>query len=54
MQDHQNSKIYKIGGTTIYVVAPKITEEERIERLEEIKSQIRLLWLNKNKSDPVS
>lgn len=45
MQDHQSSKVYQIGGTTIYVVAPQITDEEKLERLEEIKKQIWLLWM---------
>lgn len=46
MQDHQYSNVYQIGGTTIYVVAPQITDEERKERLEEIKRQIWLIWMN--------
>jgi hypothetical protein len=45
MQDHQFSEIYQIGGTTIYVVAPQITDEVRIERLEEIKRQIWFIWM---------
>jgi hypothetical protein len=51
MQDHQYSKVYQIGGTTIYIVAPQITDEERLERLEEIKRQIWLIWQHM-KSDP--
>lgn len=51
MQDHQYSKVYQIGETTIYIVAPQITDEERLERLEEIKRQIWLIWQHM-KSDP--
>jgi ribosome recycling factor len=51
MQDHQYSKVYQIGGTTIYIVAPQITEEERMERLKEIKHQIWLIWLNMSQRD---
>lgn len=36
---------YKIGGTTIYVVAPQITEDEREKRLEDVKSIIRRIWI---------
>ncbi|SDZ00126.1 hypothetical protein SAMN05444416_11185 [Thermoactinomyces sp. DSM 45892] len=37
---------YKIGNTTIHVVAPKITEEEKQRRLEEIKCTIISLHTN--------
>ncbi|WP_156877700.1 hypothetical protein [Shimazuella kribbensis] len=47
MQDPQFSKVYEVGGTTIYVVGPQITEEERIERLEDIKRQIWFIWMNR-------
>lgn len=37
----------KIAGTTIHIIAPKITEEEKGQRLDEINNVIRTLW-NKN------
>lgn len=41
---------YHIGNTTIHIVAPKITEEERQKRLEEIKQLIiQLKWSNESK-----
>jgi hypothetical protein len=46
VQDHQYNNVYQIGGTTIYVVAPQVTDEERVERLEEIKRQIWFIWMN--------
>ncbi|EGK12470.1 hypothetical protein HMPREF9374_1537 [Desmospora sp. 8437] len=36
---------YQIGGTTIHVVAPNITDEERRRRLEGIKRIIRRIWI---------
>ncbi|MDQ0417064.1 hypothetical protein J2Z48_001236 [Croceifilum oryzae] len=37
---------YSIGNTTIHVIAPKITEEERLARLEDIKKLIIQLRLS--------
>ncbi|GGA37374.1 hypothetical protein GCM10007416_07850 [Kroppenstedtia guangzhouensis] len=36
---------YQIGETTVHIVAPDITEEEREKRLEEIKRIIRRIWM---------
>ena len=42
--EQQYDAMYKIGGTTVYIVAPKLTDEERERRLEEIKQIIIRLW----------
>ncbi|WP_177239776.1 hypothetical protein [Thermoactinomyces sp. DSM 45891] len=45
MQEDERSDVtYKIGKTTIHLVPPKITEEERSIRIEELKSLILRLW----------
>jgi hypothetical protein len=44
-EDHQYSVVYQIGGTIVCVVSPKITEEERLERLKEIQHQIWIIWI---------
>ncbi|MCS1350277.1 hypothetical protein [Mechercharimyces sp. CAU 1602] len=36
----------QVGGTTINIIAPKITEEERVERLDEVQRVIWRLWLD--------
>ncbi|SMO63805.1 hypothetical protein [Melghirimyces algeriensis] len=36
---------YQIGNTTIHIVAPDLTEEERQRRLEEVKKVIWSLWV---------
>ncbi|PTM59588.1 hypothetical protein [Desmospora activa] len=36
---------YQMGGTTIHIVAPRITEEERQRRLNEVQRVIRLIWI---------
>ncbi|SFI99610.1 hypothetical protein [Thermoflavimicrobium dichotomicum] len=36
-------KTYHIGGTTIHIVAPKISEEEKEKRLKEIARVIMML-----------
>ncbi|WP_169713555.1 hypothetical protein [Paludifilum halophilum] len=40
----EHDATFKIGNTTIFVVAPKITEEERQARLEEVKQVIWIIW----------
>lgn len=35
---------YQYGGTTVHIVAPKLTDEEREQRLAEIQSIIWNLW----------
>lgn len=41
---------YQTGGTTVHVVAPRITEEERQDRLNEVQQVIWTIWneLEKN------
>ncbi|TCP65796.1 hypothetical protein [Baia soyae] len=47
MQEDQRADVtYQIGKTTIHVVPPKITEEERNIRIEELKKLILSLWLS--------
>ncbi|WP_139179456.1 hypothetical protein [Lihuaxuella thermophila] len=35
---------YRIGKTTIEIIAPNITDEERESRINELQCMIRLLW----------
>lgn len=35
---------YQYGGTTVHIVAPKLTDEEREQRLAEIQRTIWILW----------
>lgn len=35
---------YQTGGTTVHVVAPRITEEERQDRLNEVQQVIWTIW----------
>lgn len=43
-EEQEYDAMYQYGGTTVYVVAPKLTDEERERRLEEIKRIILHLW----------
>ncbi|PTX53960.1 hypothetical protein C8P63_12416 [Melghirimyces profundicolus] len=47
MKEEDHTATYRFGGTTIYVVAPNISEEERKKRLEEIQRIIWSLWIEK-------
>jgi len=42
------SQSYKIGNTTIQIIPPEITEEERNARLREIAKLVWKLWLIEN------
>lgn len=41
---------YQIGNTTIHVVAPEVSKEERQQRLEEIKRIIWVMWNDVHKT----
>lgn len=45
-EDQRVDATYQIGKTTIHIVAPKISTEEKNMRLEEIKQLIWRLWLS--------
>lgn len=47
MRETDFDKTYRIGNTTIHIVAIKQTDEERQERLAEIVSIIEMIWLSK-------
>ncbi|MGA8943452.1 MAG: hypothetical protein WB502_12185 [Thermoactinomyces sp.] len=47
MKETDFDKTYRIGNTTIHIVAAKQTDEERQERLAEIVSIIEMIWLSK-------
>ncbi|MFD1425469.1 hypothetical protein [Kroppenstedtia sanguinis] len=42
--DKQYDATYQIGGSTIHVIAPQITEEERQRRLDEVQRVIWTIW----------
>lgn len=46
MQDSEEYSInYQIGGTTVCIIRPIISEEERKKRLHDIQRQIWFLWI---------
>ncbi|SDZ23962.1 hypothetical protein [Thermoactinomyces sp. DSM 45892] len=52
-EDEQADVTYKIGKTTIHLVPPRITEEERNIRIEELKRLILSLWLSIDHEIPI-
>ncbi|MFD1425463.1 hypothetical protein [Kroppenstedtia sanguinis] len=37
-------RTYQIEGTTVHIVAPRITEEEKEKRLDEVQRVIQKIW----------
>lgn len=50
-EDQRENAIYRIGKTTIHIVAPKITAEEKNIRIDEIKQLVWELWLQIESAD---
>ncbi len=40
----EKGRVYQIGNTTIELIAPQISEEEREERLAEIERVVWMIW----------
>lgn len=51
LQNNDYAKTFELKGTTVHIVAPKIGEEEKIRRLDEINTVIRALWNKRNVSN---
>lgn len=47
IKELEYDKTFNLEGTLVHIVAPKISEEEKSQRLSEINDVIRVLW-NKN------
>lgn len=50
-EDQRVDATYKIGKTTIHIVAPRITTEEKDIRIEGIKQLVWELWLQVESAD---